>query len=145
MVKTTQFPTLFENRGLDDFFEGFFRPVRYEEGEKGDLVPRMDIRETDEAFIIKAEMPGIKKDDIEINIHDGLLTISGESEEKSEEKEEGKIVRQERRYGKYVRSMTVGNNIDQENINASYNDGVLELTLPKLAAVEPKKIKVNVA
>ena len=145
MVKTTQFPTLFENRGLDDFFEGFFRPVRYEEGEKGDLVPRMDIRETDESFIIKAEMPGIKKDDIEINIHDGLLTISGESEEKSEEKEEGKIVRQERRYGKYVRSMTVGNNIDQENINASYNDGVLELTLPKLAAVEPKKIKVNVA
>lgn len=145
MVKTTQFPTLFENRGLDDFFEGFFRPVRYEEGEKGDLVPRMDIRETEDTFIIKAEMPGIKKDDIEINIHDGLLTISGESEEKSEEKEEGKIVRQERRYGKYVRSMTVGNNIDQENINASYNDGVLELTLPKLAAVEPKKIKVNVA
>lgn len=144
MLDTRQFPALFEDRGLDDFFEGFFRPIRPEEGETGDIIPRMDIRETDDSFIMKADMPGIKKEDIEINIHDGLLTISGESEEKTEEKEEGKVVRQERRYGKYVRSMTVGNNIDQEHIKANYTDGVLELTLPKVAKVEPKKIKVNV-
>lgn len=145
MVRATHFPALFEDRGLDDFFEGFFRPVRKEGEESGDLVPRMDITETDKAFLIKAEMPGIKKEDIEISLHNGLLTISGETEEKSEEKEEGVIVRQERRYGKYVRSMSVGSHIDQENIIANYKDGVLEVTLPKVEAVEPKKIKVDVS
>ena len=144
MMRSTHFPTLFEEKGLDDFFEGFFRPVRHMEAEVGDMMPLMDVSETDDAFLVKAEMPGIKKDDIDVTIEDGVLTISGETKEETEEKKEGKVIRQERRYGKYVRSMSVGNNVDGEHIKAHYGDGVLELTLPKVAVEETKKIKVDI-
>ena len=143
MTRLTQFPTLFEDRGLDDFFEGFFRPIRHEfEGEH--LVPAMDVRETDKELLVKAEMPGIKKEDIEVSLQNGILTIRGETEEKSEEKEGEEIIRQERRYGKYVRSMTIGSHIDESHVEANYKDGVLELRIPKTEVVEPKKIKVDV-
>ena len=144
MMKGTQFPTIFEDKGLDDFFEGFFRPVRHWGTEIGDIVPPMDVSETEKAFLIKAEMPGIKKDDIDVSVKDGVLTISGESKEETEEKKEGKVIRQERRYGKYVRSMSIGANVDVEHIKADYDDGILELTLPKLAIEEAKKIKVDI-
>jgi HSP20 family protein len=144
MLRSTNFPTLFEEKGLDDFFEGFFRPVRQLRTESGDMMPMMDVSETDDAFLVKAEMPGIKKEDIDVSVHDGVLTISGETKEETEEKKEGKVIRQERRYGKYVRSMTIGTNIDGKHIKAYYKDGVLELTLPKVAVEEPKKIKVDV-
>ena len=144
MMKGTHFPTIFEEKGLDDFFEGFFRPVRNWDTEIGDIVPPMDVSETEKAFLIKAEMPGIKKDDIDVSVKDGVLTISGESKEETEEKKEGKVIRQERRYGKYVRSMSIGANVDVEHIKADYDNGVLELTLPKLAVEETKKIKVDI-
>jgi len=144
MMRSTHFPTLFEDKGLDDFFEGFFRPVRNMSTEVGDMIPLMDVTETEDAFLVKAEMPGIKKDDIDVSVEDGVLTISGETKEETEEKKEGKVISQERRYGKYVRSMSIGNNVDGEHIKAHYDDGVLELTLPKVAVEETKKIKVDI-
>ena len=81
----------------------------------------------------------------DVTKEEDIVAVVRETEEKSEEKKEGKVVRQERRYGKYLRSMTVGNNVDLEKIAANYTDGVLELMLPKVAAAEPKKIKVDVA
>lgn len=144
MMRSTNFPTIFEDKGLDDFFEGFFRPVRQLDAEIGDMTPLMDVSETEDAFLVKAEMPGIKKEDIEVSVEDGLLTIRGETKEETEEKKEGKVIRQERRYGKYVRSMSISPNVDGEHIEANYNDGVLELALPKLAVEEAKKIRVDI-
>lgn len=144
MIKNTNFPTLFEEKGLDDLFEGFFRPIRHFGMDTGELMPAMDVTETDEAILVKAEMPGIKKEDIDISIQNGMLTVSGESKEEREEKKEGRVIRQERRYGRYTRSMNMGDNIDGEHISAEYKDGVLEITLPKLAVEETKKIKVDV-
>ena len=143
-MRSTHFPTVFEDKGLDDFFEGFFRPVRQMDTEIGDMIPLMDVSETEDAFLVKAEMPGIKKEDIDVSIKDGMLTISGETKEETEEKEEGKLIRQERRYGKYVRSMSIGPNVDGEHIEANYDNGVLELTLPKMALEETRKIRVDI-
>jgi HSP20 family protein len=144
MMRGTHFPTIFEDKGLDDFFEGFFRPVRQMDTEVGEMMPLMDVSETETAFLIKAEMPGIKKEDIDVSLKDGMLTISGETKEETEEKEEGKVIRQERRYGTYVRSMSIGANVDGEHIEANYDNGVLELTLPKVALEETRKIKVDI-
>jgi HSP20 family protein len=130
---------------LDRVMEGFFRPLGWpEEAASVDLVPAMDVIEREDAFIVKTEMPGVKKDDIKITTEDGVLTISAETRSETEEKKEGRVIRQERRYGKYVRSLRLGTGVDSRNVKASYKDGILELTLPKAEEAKPKKISVSV-
>jgi len=131
---------------LDRVFEGFFRPLRVVEEATGeDLIPALDVSEKDDAYVIKAELPGVQKEDIAVTLENGVLTISGESGSEKEEKEEGRVIRQERRYGRYVRSLRLGAQIDDKNVKASYKDGVLELILPKAEEVKPKKIAVDVS
>jgi HSP20 family protein len=128
---------------LDSVFEGFLRPTR-RNFEGGALVPAMDVSETDHEYLVKAELPGIKKEDLEVAIQDGVLTINAETRYDNEHQEDGRIIRQERRYGKFVRSMRLGNEVDKEKVKAEYKDGILALSLPKAEAVKPKKIEVNV-
>ena len=129
---------------FDRVFQNFFQPVRWVEEAAGDFAPPMDVKERDDAYVIKTEMPGIKKEDISITLENGVLTISGESKSETEEKDGGRVLRQERRYGKYVRSLRLGSQIDEKGVRANYQDGVLELTLPKAEEVKPKKITVEV-
>ena len=130
---------------FDSLFENFLCPMgMVEEAVNEGLTPRLDVVEHDNEFLLQAEMPGIKKDDIEITLENGVLTISGESKSEKEEREGERIVRQERRYGKYVRSLRLGKEIDEKNVKASYKDGILELVLPKSEEVKPKKISVSV-
>jgi HSP20 family protein len=134
------------NDEIDNLFEGFFRPMRWVEEEAAQgLMPRLDVVERDNEFVVQAEMPGIRKEDIEITLEQGVLTISGESRSEKEEKEGERIVRQERRYGKYIRSLRLGKDIDDKKVKANYRDGILELVLPKQEEVKPKKISVNVS
>ena len=128
---------------FDSLFENFLRPLAEETVNEG-LSPRLDVVEHDNEFVLQAEMPGIKKDDIEITLENGVLTISGESKSEKEERGGERIVRQERRYGKYVRSLRLGKEIDEKNVKANYKDGILELVLPKSEEVKPKKISVSV-
>ena len=133
------------NNNLDDVFEGFFRPYSASSGNVGgSLVPAIDLHENDNSYTVRAEMPGVKKEDIDVTVHDGVLTINAESRYEHEEKEEGRVIRQERRYGKYVRSIRLGKDVDENNVKASYKDGVLELKLPKVEEVKPKKIAIDV-
>ena len=133
----------------DDFnrvFQGFLSPMRWvEEATGADLTPAMDVKERDDAYVIKTEMPGVNKDDVSITLENGVLTITGESKSEKEEKEGERVLRQERRYGKFVRSLRLGTQIDEKGVKASYKDGVLELILPKAEEVKPKKITVDVA
>jgi HSP20 family protein len=130
---------------LDRVFEGFFHPMRWvEEAASQDLVPAMDVVEHENEYIVKTEMPGVKKDDIQVSVENGVLTISGETKSEKKEEKEGRLIRQERRYGKYVRSLRLGSEIDAAKLKAAYKDGVLELTLPKAEEVKPKKIAVDV-
>jgi HSP20 family protein len=109
----------------------------------GDWVPRADIHETDVAFLITAEIPGVNKEDVKITVGNRILTIRGE---KKQEKEEAgqKTHRVERHYGIFSRTFTLPDNIDENNIKASFKDGMLQVRILKTDDVEPKAIEVIV-
>ncbi len=130
---------------LGEIFEGFFRPMRHiEEAASRELLPAMDVTEHGHNFVVRADMPGISKEDINITLEDGLLTILAETKSDTEVKEGDRVMRQERHYGKYVRSLQLGTLIDEKKVKASYKDGVLELMLSKTEEVKPKRISVDV-
>ncbi|MGI6776508.1 MAG: Hsp20/alpha crystallin family protein [Acetivibrionales bacterium] len=110
---------------FEDFFSDSFLPTFF-----SDSYPiRADIRETDKEFIIDAEIPGVKKEDIKLDLRDNVLTIGVEhNEETTEERKD--YIRKERRYGAFSRSFNV-ENINQEDISAKYDNGILTITLPK--------------
>lgn len=117
---------------LDSFFEDAFPTFRLmpqSRFETGQLA--VDVKETEDAYIIKADFPGMKKEDIHISIDNNELTIEAEYDENKEEKEEGKYIRQERRYGKYSRSFNLGRDVDEAKIDAGFENGVLSLRIPK--------------
>jgi len=133
--------------GNDDFeamMDQFFRPTRLFDEETAGMVPRMDVVEHENDFVIRTDLPGVKKEDIDVTFENGVLTISGETKAETEEKEGGEVIRQERRYGKYLRSLRLATPIDEKRVKANYKDGVLELTLPKAEEAKPKKITVDV-
>lgn len=129
---------------FDRMFDSFLRPVGWIEEAAGDLAFPLDVVEKDDGFQLTAELPGVKKDDISVTLENGVLTISGEMRSEQVEKQGERVVRQERRYGKYVRSLRLGTQINEKAIKANYKDGVLQLTLPKAEEVKPKKISVDV-
>ncbi len=134
----------FDDR-FGDLFEGFFLPVRTSgEGEFKSLSPRIDINETDSAFEIKADMPGMKKEDIEVDVQEGVLKISASKEDEHKEEKDGELVRQERYYGHYFRQIPLGTNIDEQQVSASLEDGVLEIKVPKLEQEQAKKVKIDI-
>lgn len=111
-------------------------------GENIYLPYNVDIREDEDHFYVSAEMPGMKKDDIEVTLEAGVLTISGEKKMESQhEKCDWHI--QERRYGKFSRSFTLPSAVDESKVNATLKDGVLTITLDKREDVKPKKIAVS--
>ena len=133
----------FDNFG--DVFNGFFRtPVAYRSVRKA-RIPAVDVAETDTAYQIKAELPGIRKEDLDVTVDEGVLTIKAEHNDNQEQTENGQLIRQERSYEKFVRSLRLGANVDEETITAEYRDGVLHVTLPKVKEVQPRKVEVSVA
>ncbi len=131
---------------FDNLFEGFFRPMRRSPDQAaGDFTPAVDIVEEDSRYLVKADLPGVRKEDIDVSINNGVLTINAQtSYEKQETDKQARVIRSERRRGKYVRSMQLGNAIDESGVEASYQDGVLELTLPKMQEAKPKKVSVDI-
>lgn len=120
-----------------DFFDFFD-----EETEMVQWKPVVDIKETDSAIIINAEVPGIKESDIDIKLEDNVLTLKGKRESNSEEKNE-KYHKVERFYGEFYRSFNIPTNIDAEKIEAKLKDGVLSINLPKTESAKPKQIKIS--
>lgn len=102
----------------------------------------LDVHENDNGYVITADIPGVKEDDITIQLHDDVLTIGVEMRyEKREEK--GAVLLQERRYGKFQRSLRFPVNVNGEAIEADYNNGVLTVTVPKAEEVKPRRITIN--
>ncbi|MBI2320473.1 MAG: Hsp20/alpha crystallin family protein [Betaproteobacteria bacterium] len=129
-------------RDFDDFFKGFMlRPVF--RGMQAEPEIRVDITEEDKAYTVKAEIPGVKKDEIQVSIDGNRISISAEVKKEREEKEGKRVIRSERYYGKQYRAFTLGHEIDEAKVEAKYQDGVLELTLPKKAGKEAKKIAIK--
>lgn len=109
--------------------------------EVGDWMPVVDIEETDDAFIVKAELAGVKKEDVNVSIENGVLTIKGEKKTGSEDKKRHRI---ECSYGSFIRSFTLPQSVNHENVEAEYKDGILNLRIPKAEAIKPKQIEVKV-
>jgi HSP20 family protein len=137
------FDRLFSLRNeLDQLFEPF-SDVAGSTNLLSGWTPAVDLYEDKDNFIVRAELPGMKKEDIEISLNAGALTISGER--KSEAKfEEGDAYRAERFFGKFHRTLTLPKPVDGDKVKASYKDGVLNVTLPKTAEAKPKQIEVSV-
>lgn len=109
-----------------------------------DWTPSADISETDTAYLIKAEIPGVKKEDVKVTIQDGILTIQGERKMEKEEKDK-KFHRVERSYGSFMRSFRLPDDADESAVKAEFKDGMLNVTLTKSAKAKPKSINVSVS
>jgi len=109
--------------------------------EVGDWMPVVDIEETEDAFSIKAELPGVEKDDVSINIDKGVLTIKGEKKTETEDKKRHRV---ECSYGSFVRSFTLPQSVNVDDVEAEYNNGILNLTIPKSEEAKPKEIEVKI-
>lgn len=128
---------------LDDLFRGFFvRPVEMGKDIEAPAI-KVDVKEQEKAFIVHAEMPGIKKEDIHVNIEGPVVSISAERKEEKEVKEGERVLRSERYFGKVSRSFQLGQDIDDNAASAKFTDGVLELTLPKKAATQSKRLTID--
>jgi HSP20 family protein len=119
-------------------------PVRGEEIVQGAWIPAVDIFETNEAIVLKAELPGITAQDISVEVKDNTLTLKGEKKFEKEVKEEN-YHRVERSYGSFQRAFTLPGTIHQEKVKAKFKDGILEITLPKVEEAKPKQVKVEIS
>lgn len=123
-------------------------PVRRQEGGKENMTvaewaPLVDITEDDEEYLIKAELPEVKKEDVKVTVENGVLTITGERKFEKEEKGK-KYHRVERAYGNFVRSFTLPDDADANKVNAEFKDGVLKVRVTKSESAKPKQIEVKV-
>lgn len=129
---------------MEDFFNtqrSLAQRPSYEGMVTADWSPSVDITEDKEAFLIKAELPEVKKEDIKVSVDKGVLTLSGER--KTEEKDEKKH-RIERFYGSFTRSFALPDNVDVNNINAEYKEGMLYLNLLKTAEAKPRSLEIDI-
>jgi HSP20 family protein len=106
--------------------------------------PAVDVQETDKEYLVKADLPEVKKEDVKVEFEDGMLTVEGERKQEKEEKDK-KFHRIERRYGKFVRRFTLPSEVDGAKVSAEFKEGVLNVHLPKAANAKPKAITVKVA
>jgi HSP20 family protein len=109
-----------------------------------DWAPVVDITETDDEYLIKAEIPEVKREDVKVSVENGVLTMQGERKQEKEEKGK-KFHRVERYYGSFLRTFTVPDNVDDAKVRAEFKDGVLNVHLPKTEKAKPKAIDVKVA
>jgi len=124
------------DRTFDHFFGGRLPERDYE------FTPAVDVVEHEDKFLVKADLPGMKKEDLDITLVDGHLTLKGEKKQETEIKEEN-YHRIERYSGSFRRTIEMPSTVDAEKVAASYRDGVLEITIPKKEEVKPKQIKVE--
>jgi HSP20 family protein len=127
---------------FDDFFRGFFmRPVRFDGQQEVQL--KLDVSEDDKAYTVHAEIPGVKKEDINVSIEGNQLAISAEVKNEKEVKEGEKVLRSERYFGRVSRVVALPQDVDETSARAKYNNGVLELLLPKRTSAKAKSITIQ--
>jgi HSP20 family protein len=133
---------LFDIDPFDDAFRGFLRPWKFERSVQAPQI-KIDVTEHDANYAVKAEIPGVRKEDIDVRIDGNRVTISAEVKKEKEEKDGGRVLRSEREYGYASRTFTLGSAVDDSKSDAKYNNGVLELVLPKKAAASTKRLTVG--
>ncbi len=131
-------PSIFSENLFDDFFDTVSRPIKAIRQAPVPQVMKTDVKESDKGFTLDIDLPGYKKEDISAELKDGYLTVSAKtSEEKEEKDDEGVYIRKERSFGSCSRSFYVGEEIQEGEIKAKFEDGILKIFVPK-KEVEPK-------
>ena len=137
-----------ERNAIENIFEEFFNdfnrlslPLR-SEGLKMSFLPRINISETDNKYCIEAELPGVEQKDVELKLDGNILTISGKTESNKENKDRNYFMR-ERHYGSFQRSLSLPNNVNEEEVNATFNNGILNIEIDKKHSSGAKKIEVK--
>ena len=133
------------NELVDDLFKGFLvRPLSYD-GRGVSTLPRMkvDVAERNGAYTVTAELPGVKKDDIQVTIDGAQVTLAAEVKREREASQDERVLHTERVFGKVSRGFTLPQEVDEAKAEAKFRDGVLELTLPKKAATQRKQISIQ--
>jgi len=130
---------------MDKVFDSFFAPGRLvTDAERAFFAPHVDIVEKDGHYEIKADLPGVKKEDVKVNLENGVLTIEANHQEEKSEEKDGKVIRKERRTGRFLRSFTLGENVQDKDIKANFTDGVLLIEAPKVKPAAPKSRQISV-
>jgi len=132
---------LFAMEPFDDMFRGFMRPWKSEFAQRAPQI-KLDLSESEASYVVKADIPGVKKEDIDVRIEGNLVTIGAELKKESEEKKDGRVLRSERQYGYASRSFTLASAVDEGKAIAKYQDGVLELTLPKTTTSSSRRLPI---
>jgi HSP20 family protein len=130
---------------FDNLFNAFWSPSR-EMGENTDVAfsPRVDIEEKKDSYKITAELPGVDKDDVHVCLENGVLNIEAESHQEKTEEEDGRVIRQERRYGKFIRSFNLGCSASEENIKAKFKNGILTIKAPCSKKSTPESHRISI-
>lgn len=128
---------------VDDIFNRFMMRPLLSEGMKIEPQIKMDVKEADGKYMVNAEIPGVSKDDIHVTVEGNRVSISAEVKQEKETKEGERVIRCERSYGMASRSFTLADEVDQSKVQAKYNNGVLELTLPKKPGSTRKEISIS--
>lgn len=142
-MNDVQINDLFGLEPIEDAFRKFMRPWRMEFADSRTPNIRLDVNENDKDFIIRAEIPGVRKEDVDVRIDGSQVTISAEVKKESEEKSGERVLRSERLYGYASRSFTLASSIDEGRSSAKYKDGILELILPKSATTSAKRLAIT--
>jgi HSP20 family protein len=132
----------FADGQFDDLFRGFFKPVRSERAGAPAAI-RIDVKETDNGYVVHAEIPGVRKDEINVAIEGDQVTIAAEVKRDTEHKDGERVLRTERYYGNMYRSFTLPAELDENASEAKYDNGVLELKLVKKPAVAGRKLTIQ--
>ena len=128
--------------GYDELFRGFFKPIRVE-GAPTPVTIKMDVTETESGYLIHSEIPGVKKEDIDVAIEGNQVTITAEVKQEWEKKEGDRVLRKERYFGNIYRSFTLPVELDESACEAKYDNGVLELKLIKKATAPGKRLAIR--
>jgi len=136
-------------REIEDFFDRYTRAMSVPLGRGSELIanggwaPRVDVSESDAAFVIKAEIPGVNKDDVKVTLENGVLTLQGERRQEREEKS-WRCHRMERSYGHFMRSFSLPGNVDEDHLKACFHNGLLEVDIPKIEHTHSQAVQVPV-
>jgi HSP20 family protein len=138
------FPMLKLRSNIDKLFEDFFTEENaLAPFQMNGKLPTLDVKETDEAITVDAELPGLKQEEIKVTVEEGVLTISAERKKEKDEKTKN-VHRLERYYGQMERKLALPASVEDGKIDAVYKDGVLHVTIPKKASAKPKAVTVKV-
>lgn len=132
---------LFDPDSMESTLRSLLRPWRFEAADRAPQI-RLDVSESDGTYLVKADIPGVRKEDLDVRIDGNRVTISAEVKQEQEEKSGSRILRSERQYGFASRTFTLADNVDDAKADAKFENGVLKLTLPKLSPASQKRLAI---